>query len=89
MWFQFLAQEDPREEDMATHASILAWKIRGQRSLAGYSQWGIRGMRRSRCSEELAVSWECHEPEGVLSVFEGFAPYMTFDLGTWQNKHEY
>ena len=43
MWFQFLAQEDPREEDMATHASILAWKIRGQRSLAGYSQWGIRG----------------------------------------------
>ena len=24
---------------MATHSSILAWKIYGQRSLAGYSPW--------------------------------------------------
>ena len=26
-WVQFLGQEDPLEEDMATHSSILAWKI--------------------------------------------------------------
>ena len=25
---------------MATHSSILAWEINGQRSLAGYSPWG-------------------------------------------------
>ena len=25
---------------MATHSSILAWRIHGQRSLAGYSPWG-------------------------------------------------
>ena len=25
---------------MATHSSILAWKMHGQRSLAGYSPWG-------------------------------------------------
>ena len=24
---QFLGQEDPLEEDMATHSSILAWEI--------------------------------------------------------------
>ena len=24
---QFLGQEDPLEEDMATHSSILAWKL--------------------------------------------------------------
>ena len=24
---------------MATHSSVLAWRIRGQRSLAGYSPW--------------------------------------------------
>ena len=34
-------QEDPLEEGLATHASILAWRIRGQRSLAGYSPWGL------------------------------------------------
>ena len=27
MWVRFLGQEDPLEEDMATHCSILAWKI--------------------------------------------------------------
>ena len=26
-WVQFLDQEDPLEEGMATHSSILAWKI--------------------------------------------------------------
>ena len=27
MWVPFLGQEDPLEEGMATHSSILAWKI--------------------------------------------------------------
>ena len=26
-WVQFLGGEDPLEEDMATHSSILAWRI--------------------------------------------------------------
>ena len=26
-WVQFLGLEDPLEEDMATHSSILAWRI--------------------------------------------------------------
>ena len=26
-WVQFLGQEDPLEECMATHSSILAWRI--------------------------------------------------------------
>ena len=34
-----LIQEDPLEKEMATHSSILAWEIHGQRSLAGYSPW--------------------------------------------------
>ena len=29
--------EDPLEKEMATHSSILAWRIHGQRSLEGYS----------------------------------------------------
>ena len=38
-WVQFLGREDPLEEEMATHSSILAWRIHGQRSLAGYRPW--------------------------------------------------
>ena len=35
-------QEDPLEESLATHSSVLAWKIHGQRSMAGYSPWGCK-----------------------------------------------
>ena len=41
-WVQALGQEDPLEKEMATHSSILAWRIPGQRSLAGYSPRGRR-----------------------------------------------
>ena len=27
MWVQSLGQEDPLEQEMATHSSILAWRI--------------------------------------------------------------
>ena len=36
---QSLGQEDTLEKEMATHSSILAWEIHGQRSLVGYSPW--------------------------------------------------
>ena len=36
-----LRQDDPLEKGMATHSSILAWRI-PQRSLAGYSPWGYK-----------------------------------------------
>ena len=35
-----LSWEDPLEEEMTTHSSILAWKFHGQRSLVGYSPQG-------------------------------------------------
>ena len=39
-WVQSLGWEDPPEEEMATHSSILALKNpHGQRSLVGYSPW--------------------------------------------------
>ena len=43
-----LGWEDPLEEEMATHSSVLAWRIRGQRSLAGYSP---RGRKESDTTE--------------------------------------
>ena len=35
-----LGWEDPLEKGMATHSSILAWRIPWQRNLVGYGPWG-------------------------------------------------
>ena len=34
-WVRSLSWEDTLEKEMATHSSIPAWKIHGQKSLAG------------------------------------------------------
>ena len=39
-WVPSLGWEDPLEEGMATHSSVLAGESRGQRSLAECSSWG-------------------------------------------------
>ena len=45
MWeaqVQSLGQEDLLEKEMATHSSILAWKIPWMEELVGYSPWGLK-----------------------------------------------
>ena len=46
-------QEDPLEKEMATHSSILAEEFHGQRSLTGYSTWGLK---ESDMTEQLTLS---------------------------------
>ena len=56
-WVPSLVWEDPLEEKMATHSSILAWKSHQQRSLVGYSPWGHK---ESNTTERLSL-W-LHNP---------------------------
>ena len=39
---QSLSQEDPLDKGMATHSSILAWKIPQSEETAGYGPWGCK-----------------------------------------------
>ena len=41
-WVQLLGREDPLEKEMATHSSILTWRITWTKSLAGYSPWDCK-----------------------------------------------
>ena len=46
MWetrVQSLGQQDVLEKAMATHSSILAWKIPWTEEPVGYSPWGRKG----------------------------------------------
>ena len=45
-------QEDPLEKELATHASILAGKSHGQRSLVGYSPWGYKGVEHGLATKQ-------------------------------------
>ena len=39
-----LGGEDPLEKGMATHSSILAWRIPWTEERGGHSPWGHRGL---------------------------------------------
>ena len=39
-WVQFLGQEETLKKEMATHSSILAWRIPWTEEPGGYSPWG-------------------------------------------------
>ena len=40
IWVQSLGQEEPLEKGMATHSSILAWRIPWTKEPVGYHPWG-------------------------------------------------
>ena len=39
---QCLSQEDPLEEEMATHSNILAWEISGTEEPGGFQSMGLQ-----------------------------------------------
>ena len=50
MWetqFQFLGWKDPLEKEMATHSSILAWRIPRTEEPGGLQSWGLQRLGHS------------------------------------------
>ena len=41
-WVRSLGQEDPLEKEMATHSSILAWRIPWMEELGGLQSTGLK-----------------------------------------------
>ena len=50
MWVQSLGQEDPLEKEMATHSSILTWKIPWTEEPGGLQSMGSQ-KRQTRFSD--------------------------------------
>ena len=44
-WVQFLGREDPLEKGMATHSSILAWRIPRTEETGGLQSLGLQRVR--------------------------------------------
>ena len=62
---QSLGQEDPLEKEMATHSSILAWRIPWTEEPGGlYSPWGCKKLDKT---EQLSIQY-CKERKRVLEL---------------------
>ena len=53
MWIQFLSQEDPLEEGMAIHSSILVWRIPWTEEPGGLQSMGLQRVRHDWATEQL------------------------------------
>ena len=62
---------------MATHSSILAWKIPMDRSLAGYSPWGCKVTDRT---EQLSTSLHPEEVEHLFPFLKNML-HTSFQRG--------
>ena len=62
MQVQSLGQEDPLEEEMAIHSSIVAWKIQWTEESGGLQSKGSQ-----RVGHDLAAEYT-HMPEGTLKL---------------------
>ena len=51
-WFQFLVWEDPPEEEMAPHSSVLAWKIPWTEEPGGLQSVGLQRIRHDLATEQ-------------------------------------
>ena len=67
---QSLGPEDPLEEEMVTHFSILPGTSHGQRSLVGYSPWGHKAIRHDLATKQ-------QQKQNHLSTFTHF-PHLQY-----------
>ena len=44
-WVRSLGQEDPLEKEMATHSSVLAWRIPWTEEVGGLQSVGLQSVR--------------------------------------------
>ena len=59
--------EDPLEEEMATHSSILAWEIPWIEE-PGYSTWDLKELDTTEVTKQLQhISWT-EDPGGLQST---------------------
>ena len=74
-WVQFLSQEDPLEEGMATHTSIIAWRIPIDRAKPG----GLQPMGLQRVEHD----WETQHRQ-LIKIYFSYVKIQT-PLNGWQS----
>ena len=63
IWVQSMGQEEPLEKGMATHSSILAWRIPWTKEPVGYSPWDCKELDKI---EQLSTAQQDSRQERTL-----------------------
>ena len=79
IWVKFLGQEDTLEKEMATHSSILTWRIPWQRSLVGYSPWGRKELDMT---EQLQIHTYIHLERKTMTNLDSILKSRDITLAT-------
>ena len=74
-----LGWEDPLGKKMATHCSVLAWRIHGQRSLVGYSPWHLKELDTTEAAEHGRRTALLGAEEGLTCLWEVDDPVVGKD----------
>ena len=82
-WFRSLGQEDPLEKEMATHSSILAWRIPWSEEPGGLQSMGPQRFRHDwATSHHHQKSWQ----KGRWERFGGFRHCRGLGNWSWKKK---
>ena len=57
IWVRSLSQEDPLEKEIATHFSILAWRISWTGEPGGLQSMGLQRIGHDRATNNLAFTY--------------------------------
>ena len=83
MWVQSLGQEDPREEGMATHFSILAWRIPWTDVPGGLQSMGLQ-----RVGHNWATWHTCIQGQALPVLLHSEVKCLTYTVwyivGVWR-----
>ena len=63
-----LGWQDPLEEEMATHFSILAWEIPWTEGLVGYSPRGLKRVRHNLATKKQQIITKVPEGLGYVTI---------------------
>ena len=92
MWVRSLGQEDPLEEEMATHSSILAWEIPWAEE-PGYSpksreESDVTEHKRGTACRQTLQANRAVKQTSLFSAFESGEPlFPVWSKGLEQRRH--
>ena len=75
-----LGRENPLTSVISTHSSILAWKSRGQRNLAGISLWGHKQLGMTEGLSAHAVLYHISSVYGEVVLCFTWLWHLNFNL---------